>query len=37
MAEEPRKFTAKAYNYKEKKFVELKSLEPVYNKETETY
>lgn len=31
MAEAPRKFTAKSYNYKEKKFVEMKSLDPVYN------
>ncbi|KAL4426899.1 hypothetical protein ABPG74_008823 [Tetrahymena malaccensis] len=37
MAEQPRKFTAKVFNYKENKFIDLKSLDPIYNEETQTY
>ncbi|KAL4466569.1 hypothetical protein ABPG72_010620 [Tetrahymena utriculariae] len=37
MAEQPRKFTAKVFNYKENKFIDLKSLDPIYNQETQTY
>ena len=37
MAQAPRKFTGDVWNYETKKFIKVKSLEPIYNEKLKCY